>query len=162
MLLDHVVTRILESISLNNTDCDDFTLFCKYGSDGSSGHAMYKQVFESIGKSDIYVTVLVPLELICSNTGKIVWANDRHSSFLFTRPVRLQIIREDANVILAEYSYMQEKISLLQNFYQDNQTFKYRLLFTMIDGKVYYIFYKSYKKIYGQGKNTYESFRAKV
>ena len=49
-LLDHTVTRILECTSLDNTDCNGFTLFCKYGSDGSSGHAMHKQVFESIGK----------------------------------------------------------------------------------------------------------------
>ena len=141
-LLNHTVIRLLEFISLDNINSNDFTLYLKYGSDGSSGHSMYKQIFSNFGQSDshIYITALVPLELRSNETGKIVWENSRTSSFLYTRPVRLQMIRENSDVILEEHHYLKQKISQLQIFKYKNKNFQYNLLFTMIDGKVNYAY----------------------
>ena len=137
-LLNHTLIRILEFISLDQSDSNNFTLLVKYGSDGSSGHSMYKQIFQNAGQSDssIFITAIVPLELKCNDTQKIVWENERTSSYLFTRPVKLQLIRENTDVIIAEHNYMKDRINQLENFHYKNKTFNYNLFFTMIDGKV--------------------------
>lgn len=150
-LLDHTVDRILlvqnEVIRrLTQDNVRKMDLICKWGCDGSSGQSEYKQTFSDDSKSDAHVffTSVVPLQLACydeqSKEEIIVWKNPRPSSPRFCRPLRLLFLREDTESTLNEVNIVEEQIKSLCPFESviDGKQISvaYKLLFTMIDGKV--------------------------
>lgn len=136
-LLDHTVSRILKILNTTNIP-NELVLYCKYGFDGSSGHAQYKQVWETLGKSDssLFISALVPLELRDRRSNQIVWENTRPSSPLFTRPIRMQWLREDSAVLMEENRYLEEKIADLHPYRTENITVNTEMVLSMVDGKV--------------------------
>lgn len=68
------------------SDKTTFSLICKWGCDGSSGHNQYKQPFSEEGSDDEYMFVVsfVPICLYAeyddSSETKIVWQNPKCSS----------------------------------------------------------------------------------
>lgn len=150
-LLDHTVTRIMESQKdvlsrVSNDSLDSLTLIGKWGFDGSTGHSEYKQNFSdsSLEDGSLFVTSYVPLQLIM-NPGKsaesnILWKNPRPASTRYCRPIRFQFLKESSTVSIEEERYFKEKISNLQHtVYKSNDKeykIKHSLQLTMVDGKV--------------------------
>lgn len=150
-LLDHTVERILlvQNVLIQRLTPDNvrkMDLICKWGCDGSSGQSEYKQTFSDDSKSDAHVffTSVVPLQLVCydqqSKEEIVVWKNPRPSSPRFCRPLRLLFLREDTESTLNEVQIVEEQIKSLRPFESviDGKEISvmYKLLFTMIDGKV--------------------------
>lgn len=151
-LLDHTSERLLLSrrdfLKSLNTQRITAELICKWGCDGSSGQSEYKQSFSDDSASDahIFLTSFVPLRLAFSNsesdesTNEVIWENPRPSSPRFCRPIRLQFVHETTEVTVNEKKYIDDQIVLLEPFTMvvDGSviTINYKMLFTMIDGKV--------------------------
>lgn len=102
----------------------------------------YKQNFEKEGSDDshIFITSLVPLHLSCKQNNTVIWQNMRTGSTRFCRPIRLQFVKETADTIKAEFSYIETQIANLlsttmqiadHTFIVDHCLYK-----TMVDGKV--------------------------
>lgn len=93
---------------MNTVSNNNLKLYCKWGFDGSSGHSIYKQKFETdiLQNENIFVTSLVPLRLIDSATNYVIWKNPRPSSTKFCRPLRLQWIHESKEVSKEEEQYI--------------------------------------------------------
>lgn len=83
-----------------------FTLICKWGFDGSSGHSLYKQKFTDSSNTDefLFSIGLVPIHLRNDVDGNIVWKNPRTSSTRFCRPIKFIYAKETTNLAKAEYS----------------------------------------------------------
>jgi len=150
-LLDHTVERILlvQNDVIKNLAPENLsriTLICKWGCDGSSGQSVYKQAFtdETKSDSDIFLTSIVPLQLISVNHKNekeiIVWKNPRPSSPRFCRPIRLQFLHENTQATKNEINYIEEQIKTLVPFKKiiDGKeiSIRYNLALTMINGKV--------------------------
>lgn len=134
-ILDHTAVRILQTLEVQLEG--EFTLHCKWGFDGSSGHSAYKQVWEEKGEvsdESVFITSFVPL-VLTGDDGE-VWKNPRPSSTRFCRPIRLQFVKESKRVIKEEEKYIQNEINNLQHFKREGLEIKYSLVLTMIDGKV--------------------------
>lgn len=77
-IVNHTASRLLQTI--NNallTDASEVTILYKWGFDGSSGHAEFRQPFESlqsISDSSVIITSLVPVQVLDLNR-RIVWQN---------------------------------------------------------------------------------------
>lgn len=74
-LLDLTVQRIFQTIRLSSMQYEEiknFTMVSKWGFDGSGEQARYKQTFYDGTDTDaqMFLTCLVPLQLICSDTKK--------------------------------------------------------------------------------------------
>lgn len=148
-LLDHTCKRIIVSQEvLKSGHIDKLTnaeLICKWGCDGSSGQGVYKQKFQDDNNSDanIFLTSLVPLQLTFfeSESGcKVLWKNPRPSSPRYCRPIRMQFLHENTESTVNEKEYIEEQISSLKQLKIGidgrEVTVTYKMLFTMIDGKV--------------------------
>jgi len=100
-LLNHTASRIIQSLNFKKIELTTtyFEMLCKWGCDGSSGQAQYKQKFDhsyatTITDSDIFLFSLVPLQLRCSVEQNIVWENPRPSSTRFCRPIKFCFKKE--------------------------------------------------------------------
>lgn len=143
-ILDHTATRILMIESPEKNDCNSLTLYSKYGCDGSSGQAEYKQVLseESIQVSDanLFIASLVPLRLINNETNAIIWQNPAPSSVRFCRPILIEFCKETPAKTKEVVEDIKRQIkSLLPTKIIKNEIsikIKHDLFPTMIDGKV--------------------------
>lgn len=120
----------------------NFILKTKWGCDGASGQAQYKQRFENSFDDDagIFMINIVPLELINEDTGCTVRENTTPSSTNYCRPVKFQLIKESAILIKNEISAIQNEIEELNTskccIDTTEVTVKHHLILSMIDGKV--------------------------
>lgn len=152
-LLDHTCKRILLSQrkvleSVHMPSSVNANLICKWGCDGSSGQSLYKQKFQDDSNSDanIFLTSLVPLQLTffdsesIDSDNKILWKNPRPSSPRFCRPIKMQFLHENTESTKGEIEYIEKQISSLEplkiGIYGRDVTINYKMLLTMIDGKV--------------------------
>ncbi|KAJ4438516.1 hypothetical protein ANN_14461 [Periplaneta americana] len=105
---------------------------------GNSGHSQYKQIWHQKEKSDesLFLTSLVPLRSVDTESGDVAWKNPRPSSTRFCRPIRLQWVHETMEIAQAEREYVENQIQDLQPFTLGNITVQFSLLLTMIDGKI--------------------------
>ena len=96
-LLDHTSRRIVQGLDLPESNSSAGThraiLYVKWGFDGASGQATYKQKRASDGQSvtceeSLLCTSLVPLQLNCN--GQVMWQNSMPSSTRLCRPLRIQ------------------------------------------------------------------------
>lgn len=114
----------------------------KWGFDGSSGHAEYKQKFEKdagdSNDANMFITSLVPIN--AETNGKMLFQNPRPSSTRYCRPVRIQFIRETTDVSILEKTYIENQIEKLTptHIEVDSRTIsvQYKMVLTMVDGKV--------------------------
>lgn len=125
-LLDHTCSRILEMQNeileqiLQLSDAD-FTVFCSWGFDGSSGQVNYKQRYYGDsqgphGDSWLFATTCIPLQISQTESGRVLWRNPTPQSVRFCRPVDLEFIKESTNVIEAKRHKYQEQIDALEPF----------------------------------------------
>ncbi|XP_025411419.1 uncharacterized protein LOC112684234 [Sipha flava] len=152
-LLNHTVQRIFQSIE--NLSAYEFknntvVLLSKWGLDGSSGLAQYKQKFndvQSASDSNIFLTSFVPIQIIMySGESKevlkeFIWKNPRTSSTKYCRPIHIQFQKETTELIQNEVSnisnQIQNLVSSIVNLGNDGfVSVKHELVLTMIDGKV--------------------------
>lgn len=166
-LLDHTAERLItlqETVisTLQPVLFENLILITKWGCDGSSGQARYKQQSvnfkqasihnnscedESVGKtdysdSDLFMVSLVPIILTtASELGKvIVWKNETPSSPRYCRPVRMQQRKETTDLIVREKERIETQINALKPTHitcnNKHIIIRHNLQFTMIDGKV--------------------------
>lgn len=148
-LLDHTVSRIVQIPFTESIDPKmvNYEMIYKWGCDGSSGQAQYKQkLFNSTTANDsnIFMFSIVPLQLRCNieNHDKkiILWENIRTSSTRYCRPIQFEYKKETAQVIRDEVNNIDEEIKNLNltmiNQRNINIGVQHTLLFTMVDGKV--------------------------
>lgn len=144
-LLDHTCLRLMKLVDtevrqLMLNGCSELRLISKWGCDGSSAHAEYKQRFMDSTSSDAYMflTSFVPLRLVGAET--LVWANPRTSSTRFCRPICIRLMKETSDLIVKEYERVQREISQLKPFRmlmgEHELVIKYDLVMTMVDGKI--------------------------
>lgn len=117
----------------------------KWGCDGSSGQAQYNQNVgesssSSITDSDLFIFSLVPLQMQCSVSQKIIWQNPRPTSTRFCRPIKLMFkkeTKENALIEVADVEKQIENLTATDLTIGDNELQIYhKLIFSMVDGKV--------------------------
>jgi len=151
-LLDHTARRIVElqsnvfhhGLELNNKKTLNVVLHSSWGFDGSSGHSNYHQKYQTeachMDDKNLFATTMIPLELI-SNNNVIYWRNRIPQSYRFCRPIKLEYVKESAEVILRQKREIEEEISRLEDveIILDNTKsilVKFQMHLTLIDGKV--------------------------
>ena len=156
-ILDHTCRRLVEAecehverVCLEQPGPSDSPLLvdgilrCKWGFDGATGQAVYKQKYSadaataSREEGALFCTTLVPLELtIC---GQRIWLNDKPSSTRFCRPLHLQYVRETPEVSRAERDHFVRQADSLSPTELEldgvRVRIRHELELTMIDGKV--------------------------
>lgn len=152
-LLDHTVQRILlvqtDVICSLVDDVYDMDLICKWGCDGTSGQSTFKQKFEdddqgSKTDENIFFVSIVPLQLLCfkKSTLKeiVIWKNPRPSSPRFCRPLKIEFLHETAEstkLIVNDIENQEQNLTPFQTIVGGKEVnVSYKLLLTMIDGKV--------------------------
>lgn len=125
----------------NLSSCASFTLFSKWGCDGSSGHSTYKQKFEKSDQSDefLFVFSFVPLRLV-TESGIVAWQNPRPSSTMFCRPIKFIFSKETTAFTISETNEVLKEIEELQptkvSIFEREVSVNHELLLTMVDGKI--------------------------
>lgn len=99
----------LSSNWLQNAKCS-FYLICKWGFDGSSGHSNYKQAFIGRETTDnLFVTALVPLELVNTSINREVWVNSRPGSMFYCRSMKLIFAKEKNSFVTNVHKKIRHK-----------------------------------------------------
>ncbi|XP_050298635.1 uncharacterized protein LOC126737681 [Anthonomus grandis grandis] len=139
-LMDHTISRLLTDLyevvkTLDEEERNALELICKWGCDGAQ-QAQFKQKFvcDSDTSANLFQSSLIPLRLICSLNGKILWQNPTPSSPRYCRPIRLRFIKETADVTREEISYIKDASKNLNK--TKVQMKENTMMLTMVDGKV--------------------------
>jgi hypothetical protein len=139
-LLDITTRRIMMPIVIDS-DCKELTLISKWGFDGASNQANYKQKIQSDDEtlknqpddSSIFMGSLVPIKLVCGE--QVIWQNDSPNSPYWCRPFFFEFVKEDKVTILRQKSAIEEEIANLVETEVGEIKITHSLLMTMIDGK---------------------------
>lgn len=142
-LLQKTVESILNILKCTIESNSNLKLICKWGFDGSAGHSTYKQKFEDDNNATdefLFFIAFVPLKLINLDSGYCLWQNDRSSSTLFCRPIKMIFSKENPELIRMEENNVNKIINSL-NAYKTSYkniylTVSFQMLFTMFDGSV--------------------------
>lgn len=145
-LLNHTAERILKIKSAIG-DLDDYeggplnlTMLSKYGFDGATGQAIYKQKFveEDMDDSSIIMSCMVPLRI--TQTDQVFWENKLPSSPNLCRPLKFFFARETEALTTQIVSELDEEVANLVPYntvVNDIEiTVSFEMVFTMVDGKV--------------------------
>lgn len=145
-LVDHTVSRIIQAhsqvfeneISVNNNSIS-LTAIHKWGCDGSSGHATYRQKFQdgetSMADQHLFAVCLVPLQVQVGST--ILWKNTRPSSTRYCRPIKLICQKESTELIRAETDSINSQILSIKPTIFNSLTIDHVFHCTMLDGKTF-------------------------
>lgn len=121
-------------------NCNEITIYYKWGIDGASGQSQYKQIFTSAESTDdksIIMISLVPLQIQSGST--VLWRNPQPSSTRYCRPIRFEFVKETRENVLKLVAFIQKQIDALKpttimlNGKELQAT--HHLELTMIDGK---------------------------
>ncbi|XP_050309049.1 uncharacterized protein LOC126745321 [Anthonomus grandis grandis] len=143
-LMDHTVSRLLTDLyevvkTLGEEERNALELICKWGCDGEQ-QAQFKQKFvcDSDTDANVFQSSLVPLRLICSLNGKILWQNPTPSSPRYCRPIRLRFIKETADVTREEIKDASKNLNKTKVQIKENIACEvsHTMMLTMVDGKV--------------------------
>lgn len=145
-LLHHTTHRILtmqDEVFELLSDATNCKLIFSYGFDGSSGHSLYKQRFQSNHNSgldnSLFVTTVIPLKVI-DELHRVIWLNKTPQSVRFCRPLKIEFVKESTSLILNEKDNLDNQILHLQDYLYTHKTKKKIVKFegymTLIDGKV--------------------------
>ena len=149
-LVDHTMKRLALSPNdlfsrVEDNNIENLWLISKWGCDGTSGQAEYKQLFQTGDVSDasIFISSLVPVQIIFGDprdTHKIIWQNQRPSSPRYCRPIKLEFVHETTEILQNETKYIGGQIKNLTStnlvINELSISIKHNLVMTMIDGKV--------------------------
>lgn len=150
-LLNHTVQRIVEYQTdvivqyLNKTHIQEIetVIICSWGFDGSTGHSGYKQKFGAssaeVSDENLFAVTLITLRLLWRNN-TVLW-NNRSSQFIrFCWPIKLEFVKESANLILNHKEAIENQIAALLILKIKLQEYMisvhFSLHLTLIDGKV--------------------------
>lgn len=138
-LLDITTRRIMTSLVIDS-GCKEFTLISKWGFDGASNQANYKQKVQTndeqeseLDDSSIFMGSLVPIKLMCGE--QVIWKNDSPNSSYWCRPIFFEFVKENKITILRGKSAIEEEIVNLVKTEVGEIKISHSLLMTMIDGK---------------------------
>lgn len=139
-LLDITTRRIMMPLVMDS-DCKELTLISKWGFDGASNQANYKQRIQTddetlesqLDDSSIFMGSLVPIKLVCGE--QVIWQNDSPNSSYWCRPIFFEFVKENKITILRENSAIEEEIANLVETEVGEKKISHSLLMTMIDGK---------------------------
>lgn len=148
-LINHTIKRLCIALSdvltsLDENKLNNLWLISKWGCDGTSGQAEYKQLFEDSNVSDasIFVSSLVPVQIVSGyprENHEIIWQNQRPSSPRYCRPIKLEFIHETSEILQTETNYIEEQIKKListELLVNDKKIYvQHHLVMTMVDGK---------------------------
>ncbi|XP_050308009.1 uncharacterized protein LOC126744581 isoform X1 [Anthonomus grandis grandis] len=140
-LLQKTTDSILNISNLNICQVFNLKLICKWGFDGSSGHSLYKQKFESASNTDEYMflTALVPIKLVdsCNN---VIWSNPKTNSTFYCRPIKFAFIKENPEVVRQEENAMVMSVNELKvyttSIENKDLSISYEMILTMFDGSI--------------------------
>lgn len=149
-LLDHTAKRLFQSLnsvisSLAENQLENLCMVTKWGCDGTSGQAEYKQLFqnESVSDESIFLISIVPIHIVSGNledNSNIIWKNPTASSPRYCRPLKMFFAKETADLIRKEVQLINEQIaSLAPTEIEYNMgkhvMVRHHLILSMIDGK---------------------------
>ena len=143
-LLNHTVNRIITSSRIQYPIQSTILLISKVGFDGSTGQSVYKQITSDDSapqdvavEESLFLTCLVPLQIVIKDTKEVLWTNERPSSTYFCRPVRFRYVKENATVLEEELKFIKLSHSqLTPTVLTGETTVEHHLEITMVDGKV--------------------------
>ena len=112
-LIDHTSKRLvklqeketLKYLNDRKKDSDELILISSWGMDGSSSLSKYNQTFNNSNRnnlqdSDLLVTATSPLQLyVHSDPNNILWNSIMSQSIRFCRPIMLEYIKENKEVV---------------------------------------------------------------
>ena len=146
-LLNHTASRLIDlnkdMINSLETSSIALNLISKWGYDGSSGQAEYKQRFYSDDGSDsnLFICSLVPIRLHDVNKiDNIIWQNKVPSSTRYCRPISFKFAKESQELAKRTHETIQTQIEkLLPTVFKLGTNmieFHHQMILTMIDGKI--------------------------
>lgn len=131
--------------SLPKNQLETISLLTKWGCDGTSGQAEYKQLFqdETVSDSSIYLITIAAIQLEVDNIDgrdkTIVWRNPTASSPRSCRPLMLLFAKESTDLITDQVNYINTQIeTLIPSKIECNGAeinLRHNLILCMIDGK---------------------------
>jgi hypothetical protein len=139
-LLDITVIRLIKSIPIDEP-YKEMTLISKWGFDGASNQANYKQKIDmssseesDFDDSSVFMGSLIPMKLVSG--GQLIWENDSPNSPYWCRPLFFKFIKETRTSILQEKNAIETEINNLTDTVIGELKISHNLMLTMIDGKV--------------------------
>lgn len=155
-LVDHTVSRLYTAHAKDfpaaeNNNIPTITAIYKWGCDGSSGHATYRQNFNDTNACMIdqhmFSVCLVPLQIVLGST--IIWKNMKPSSTRYCRPVKLLCLKETSDLVRDEVNNFKSQIAEIQPTRLEKYEVHHKFHMTMIDGKVFSVLAESSSLVCG-------------
>lgn len=146
-LLNHTSKRILLSLEIRGDNETQYELIGKWGMDGSTGQQIFNQKWQNeeyleyVDEKSVFMISFVPLQLVSIRSEKVIWKNERPSSIRYCRPIQFEFVKENKENVDKEYRNICEQIQNLSPTEVELKNsvkvvIKYKLLCTMVDGKV--------------------------
>lgn len=162
-LVDHTIARIVEAhsnafqnINIDAQSTEKVTAIYKWGCDGSSGHATYRQSFsdaESMMTDEYLLAIcIVPLQVLYGST--VLWKNSRPSSTRYCRPIKILCRKENADLVRVEVDNVNAQIVKIKPTSVHNFHVHHNFHMTMIDGKTFSVIAESSSQTCGICKAT--------
>lgn len=136
------LNRLFEALKLDIPVGEkNLILIYKWGLDGASGQAQYKQIFNYHLKgrdSSILMISLVPLQIQTASS-IVLWTNSEASNTKYCRPIKFEFTKETKETVKEQYKFVQDQIDKLHpasiTFNGTDFSVKHELHMTMLDGK---------------------------
>ncbi|KAJ8676990.1 hypothetical protein QAD02_012777 [Eretmocerus hayati] len=150
-LFDHTSSRLFLTIPkevLVRIKGKILKLLAKWGMDGLSGLAAFKQKWKDIINqlsaskqpldSSMFMLCMVPLKLI-DEDNNVIWKNPTPTSTRYCRPIEFEFTKETTQNTIMKYEYYKKKMENLQPYSAEilggETVVTYRSICSMIDGK---------------------------
>ena len=119
----------------------DYTLYFKYGSDGSSGHSEYQHTGDSVDQNSLFTSYLAPIQVKANleNGSSIpVYVNKMHNSPMGMCPLRFKFEKETDENSKREGDRLSTEEDNLASYFDPNlgTHFNFKGMPSMVDGKV--------------------------
>lgn len=138
-LLDHTVTRLIQSLKISSDNPKNLTMITKYGMDGTNINEFKQRKLdagEDIRHDYVFATSIVPLQLIDSDSKETIWDNPHPSSISLCRPIELLFAKEQEELCREKEIDYKGQIAALQATEVAGFVVKFQMHLTMVDGKV--------------------------
>jgi hypothetical protein len=119
-LVDLTLSRLIETLEAENfVNGDHLTARFKWGCDGFSGlnetkQKMSTETDENYDEKKIFMSTLVLLDLVSTETNKMIWVNPKPSSVHYTRPIMFEHLKETPETTVRHVQHVQNQIDNLQ------------------------------------------------
>ena len=116
-------------------------LISKWGCDGSSNQANYKQTFANFSGDDddssVFICSFVPIKLYSTNDCSVIWRNNCPSSTRYCGPIMFKFIKETPVTVESCVAEIEDQLKYLHfSKASYNTNIDHKLVFTMVDGKI--------------------------